>query len=111
MFPALILITIGSATAYMVSNIGIVTSVSTEEVGIAAAIFNAAQQVGGAITIAVVSTINAQIQHSSPYPSFRSPSAAMWFIVALGLFQAIIVLVFFKPRINRSSQDETVQEK
>ncbi|KAF8509048.1 MFS general substrate transporter [Gautieria morchelliformis] len=95
--PSMILITIGSAAAYMISNVGIITSVPADQVGVAAAIFSAAQQVGGAINVAIISTILAQVQNIHPYPSYKAPSSALWFLVALGVMLAAMVLIFFKP--------------
>lgn len=97
-FPSMILITLGSTAAYMVSNVGIVTSVAPDSVGVASAIFNAAQQVGGAINIAVVTTIFVQIRNGSPFPSYESAASAFWYLVALGFGETVMVLIFFKPR-------------
>lgn len=69
-----------------------------DEVGVAAAIFNSAQQVGGAINVAIISTILVQVQNSHPYPSYDGPSSAMWLIVALGIAQGVMVLIFFRPQ-------------
>lgn len=103
-FPAIILTTIGGATAYILSNVGIVMSVPPEEVGIAAAIFNSALQIGGAVTTAIISTILAEQQLSHPYPSYKAPSSAMWFIVALGVFQSLMFIIFFKSPSSISSK-------
>ncbi|KDR69690.1 hypothetical protein GALMADRAFT_282590 [Galerina marginata CBS 339.88] len=62
-FPSMILITLGSTAAYMISNVGIITSVPPNSVGVASAIFSAAQQVGGAINVAVITTIFVQYKH------------------------------------------------
>src|ERR1700733_778756 len=97
-FPSMILITIGSSAAYLLSNVGIVTSVPDDRTGVAAAIFSAAQQVGGAINIAIITTILVQVRNKHPFPSYRGPSSALWLVVALGIAQALTVLIFFKPK-------------
>ncbi|KAF8970726.1 MFS general substrate transporter [Flammula alnicola] len=99
-FPSMVLITLGSSAAYMISNVGIITSVPSHSVGIAAAIFSAAQQVGGAINVAIITTIFVQVRNDHPFPSYKSTASAMWFIVALGVAQATVVAIFFKPQRN-----------
>ncbi|KAG6917175.1 hypothetical protein DXG01_003611 [Tephrocybe rancida] len=112
-FPSFILITMGSSAAYMISNVGIVTSVPPDAVGVAAAIFNASQQVGGAINVAIISTVLVQVQNRHPYPSYKGPSSAMWFIVALGLLQVVVVALFFKPQKKAAvpPADDAVERK
>ena len=83
-------------------SVGIITSVPPDKVGVAAAIFSAAQQVGGAINVAVITTVLVEVQNKHPFPSYKGPSSAFWFVVALGIAQAIMVLLLFKP--------QTVQE-
>ncbi|KAJ7163868.1 MFS general substrate transporter, partial [Mycena crocata] len=100
MFPAMILVTAGSSVTYLVSNVGVITSVPVESVGVGAAVFNAAQQVGVAINIAVVTTILVEIQKKAPLPSYKGPSSAMWWIVAVGCAEALASFYFFKPRKN-----------
>ena len=63
----------------------------------AAAIFSAAQQVGGAINVAIITTVLVQVQNKHPFPSYKGPSSAFWFVVALGVIQSIMVLLLFKP--------------
>ncbi|EJD00111.1 MFS general substrate transporter [Fomitiporia mediterranea MF3/22] len=114
-FPSMILITVGSSAAYMISNVGIITSVPPDKVGVAAAIFSAAQQVGGAINVAIITTILVQVSNDHPFPSYKGPSSAMWFIVALGLAQTIMVIIFLRPRTTpmlqkSESSDTTVGE-
>ncbi|KAF8968804.1 major facilitator superfamily domain-containing protein [Flammula alnicola] len=99
-FPSMVLITLGSSAAYMISNVGIITSVPSHSVGVAAAIFSAAQQVGGAINVAIITTIFVQVRNDHPFPSYKSTASAMWFIVALGVAQATVVAIFFKPQPN-----------
>lgn len=126
-FPSFILITVGSSAAYMISksvlrrifhytaylsrSVGIITSVPPDAVGVAAAIFSAAQQVGGAINVAIISTILVQVQNRHPYPSYKGASSAMWFIVALGLFQALVVMIFFKPHKKAVPTADGVERK
>jgi len=86
-------------------SVGIVTSVPADQVGVAAAIFSAAQQVGGAINVAIINTISVQVQNRHPYPSYKGPSSALWFLVALGVFLAGMVLIFFKPKKREQSID------
>ncbi|KAJ3871151.1 MFS general substrate transporter [Lentinula edodes] len=105
-FPSLILITVGSTAAYMISNVGIVMSVPSEQVGVAAAIFSAAQQVGSAINIAILTTILVQLMDQHPYPSYTAPSSALWFLVALGVIQAIVVLSFYHPKSQACNNDK-----
>ncbi|KAJ3563356.1 hypothetical protein NP233_g8991 [Leucocoprinus birnbaumii] len=109
-FPSFVLITVGSSAAYMISNVGIVTSVPPDSAGVAAAIFNAAQQVGGAINVAIISTILVQVQNHHPYPSYKGPSSAMWFIVALGLFEVAMVVIFFKPQKQAVRAENDIKE-
>ena len=81
-----------------------------DKVGVAAAIFSAAQQVGGAINVAIITTILVEVQKDHPYPSYRAPSSAIWFMVALGITQAIMVIIFLrsKPKPASTSSDATI---
>jgi hypothetical protein len=79
-------------------SVGIITSVPPTSVGVASGIFSAAQQVGGAIHIAVITTIFVQIRDSSPFPSYASAAAAFWYLVALGLVEMVLVIVFFSRK-------------
>ncbi|KAH8101907.1 MFS general substrate transporter [Cristinia sonorae] len=98
--PSMILITLGSTSAYIISNVGIISSVPPSKVGVAAAIFSAAQQAGGAINIAIVTTILVQVQEHHPYPSYEAPSSAFWYLVGLGFAQTVMVAVFFRPKVS-----------
>lgn len=81
------------------------------KIGVAAAIFSAAQQVGGAINIAIITTISNQVQNDHPYPSYRSAASGFWFIVALGVAQAIIVAAFYKPKMREVEDGEESNEE
>lgn len=79
---------------------GVITSVPIDKVGVGAAVFNAAQQVGTAVAVAVLTTIFVESQKSYPLPGYGSVSRALWWIVAVGVAEAISCLIFFKPRKN-----------
>lgn len=72
------------------------TSVISGQLGVAAAIFSAAQQVGGAVNVAVITTILVEIENDHPFPSYKAPSSAFWFMVGLGISLAVTVFFFFK---------------
>ncbi|TCD70034.1 hypothetical protein EIP91_005286 [Steccherinum ochraceum] len=101
--PAMILITLGSTSAYIISNVGLITSVPPEKVGVASAIFSAAQQAGGAVNIAIITTILVQVQEKNPYPSYRAPRAVFYYIIALGVVQAVLVFVLFRPQSSQKA--------
>ena len=88
---------------YITFSVGIITSVPAQNVGVASAIFSAAQQVGGAINIAVITTIFVEVRKHNPLPSYTSTASALWYLVALGVAQAVAVAIFFKPTAHLPS--------
>lgn len=91
-----------------------ITSVPKDKVGVGAAIFNASNQVGVAVNVAVVTTILSQIQTKNPSPSYAGPAASLWWVVAVGCFEALLSLALFRPKkssLVSNSELELSKEK
>ncbi|TFK67273.1 MFS general substrate transporter [Pluteus cervinus] len=99
-FPGFVLVTAASSVVYLVSNVSVITSVPIDKIGVGSAVFNAAQQVGSAVNVAILTTLFVESEKKRPLPGYDSVSSAMWWIVAVGSAEAIGCLVFFKPRKN-----------
>lgn len=76
--------------------------------GVGAAVFNAAQQVGSAVNVAIVTTIlveTTKTDPQTPKESYHGVSSAIWWIVAIGCAEAIASAIFFRPRKNSLEGD------
>ncbi|THU86518.1 MFS general substrate transporter [Dendrothele bispora CBS 962.96] len=113
-FPAMILATAGSSVTYLVSNVGVITSVPVDKVGVGSAVFNAAQQVGSAVNVAIVTTILVETTKQNPQTdqeAYHGVSSAIWWIVAIGCAEAVASAIFFKPRKNSLEGDGSGAEE
>jgi EmrB/QacA subfamily drug resistance transporter len=109
--PAYILLAVGLGLAFVPATLIGVSSVHGDDAGLASGLFNAAQQVGGALGLAILATI--AVSHTSSvlaglghHPSASAVAAAtvsgyrIAFLVAAGfMIASIAVLVgFLRPR-------------
>ena len=106
LLPSFVLLAIGLGIAFVPATLIGVSSVSGEDSGLASGLFNTAQQVGGALGLAILSTIavthTSSLLAGSAHPSSHAVATAtvagyrLAFLVAAGfMITAIIVLVSF----------------
>ena len=65
------------------------------------AVFNSALQLGSAVGIAAVNSIQTSLDAHDP-TSFKGRAAALWFVLAVLIVEAISVLVFYKSSTDGS---------
>jgi EmrB/QacA subfamily drug resistance transporter len=107
MLPALILLAVGLGLAFVPATLIGVSSVHGDDAGLASGLFNTAQQVGGAVGLAVLATVAASRTSSlvsglGHHPGAQALAAAtvsgyrIAFLVAAGfMVAAILVIVSF----------------
>ena len=90
----------------------LITSVPQDKVGVGSAVFNASNQVGVAINVAIVTTILVEIGKKNEPTAFTATAAGLWWGVALGIVEALVALVFFKSRTSSlANEAELAAEK
>jgi EmrB/QacA subfamily drug resistance transporter len=104
LLPSFVLLAIGLGIAFVPATLIGVSSVSGEDSGLASGLFNTAQQVGGALGLAILSPIavthTSSLLAGSAHPSSHAVATVagyrLAFLVAAGfMITAIIVLVSF----------------
>jgi EmrB/QacA subfamily drug resistance transporter len=109
LFPAFVVGGIGLALAFVPLTIGGLTGVSEEQAGVASGLINTSQQIGGAIGVAVASTIAATFTNryldSHPGTGGLNPAAlthgfsiAFYVLAAIAGFAAIATFALLEPR-------------
>jgi len=78
----------------------LITSIPADKVGVGSAVFNAANQVGVAVNVAIVTTILVEIGKKHEPGSFTATSAGLWWGVVLGIVEAAVCLIVFQSRTS-----------
>jgi MFS family permease len=124
LFPAFLVGGIGLALAFVPLTIGGLTGVSEQQAGVASGLINTSQQIGGAIGVAVASTIAATFTNhyldAHPGVGALAPAAlthgfsiAFYVLAAIAGFAAIATFVLLEPRQPEQAvvvDDEVVPE-
>ena len=110
------------------SSIAIFASTPPSAAGTVGAIFNSALQLGSAIGLAAITSIQTSIDgaevHSASAPlpttkaewtyAYRGRSAAFWFVFAVVVLETVSVLVFFRSHAipsNEEREEERERER
>ena len=82
------------------------------------AIFNSALQVGSAIGIAAVTSIQTSVQNKSGPKGvleFEGRAASLWFLVGIVALECVCMLIFYDSRksisVNPSTKQATVDDQ
>ncbi|KAI0070062.1 MFS general substrate transporter, partial [Panus rudis PR-1116 ss-1] len=95
--PGFILGTIGSMLTYTHTNIAIFRTSPSSMAGTVGAIFNGALQLGSAIGIAAMSSIETSLDAAKgDFTSYRGRAAAFWFVFGVVCLQVIFLSVFYR---------------
>ncbi|KAG1812501.1 major facilitator superfamily domain-containing protein [Suillus subaureus] len=103
-FPGFIIGSAGAMLANISANIAIFRATPPSMAGTVGAIFNCGLQLGSAVGLAAVSSIQASVQDRNGGPSnYEGQSAGFWFMLACISVAALAVLVFYHtdPAQNR----------
>ncbi|KAI9059413.1 MFS general substrate transporter [Trametes sanguinea] len=105
-FPAFVLGSAGAMLTYTHTNIAIFRTTPASMAGTVGAIFNGALQLGSAVGISAVGSIESSVEatHGGPQ-SYAGRQAAFWFLLAIVSVELLSMLVFY-----RRSKEGTVQE-
>src|SRR3954454_13202311 len=98
LLPAFLLMGIGMALAWVPVTIASLAGVSPADAGIASGISNTGRQVGGAVGLAVVSTIAAAYGGAGPVGVTHGFHVAFGVLLALSLVAVAVTAVFLVPR-------------
>jgi MFS family permease len=103
-FPALILGSGACMVIYTHANIAIFRCAPMSMAGTVGAIFNSGLQLGSAVGIAIVSSIQNGINGDEPL-AFKGRKAGFWFTLAVVGAEALAVVIFMKAHIDPPSDE------
>ncbi|EIW52899.1 MFS general substrate transporter [Trametes versicolor FP-101664 SS1] len=105
-FPAFVLGSAGAMLTYTHTNIAIFRTSPTSMAGTVGAIFNGALQLGSAIGISAVGSIETSVEaRNGGSESYAGRAAAFWFLLAIVGIEFLALLVFY-----RRSKEGTAEE-
>jgi EmrB/QacA subfamily drug resistance transporter len=117
LFPAFILSGLGMSFVFIPMTIGALTGIKHSDAGVASGLINTSQQVGGAIGVAVATTIAATytsrylVAHPGPAPADGAAlthgfAIAFYVFAAVAALGAIVVAVLVEPKPVAVEQGE-----
>ncbi|EJD53378.1 MFS general substrate transporter [Auricularia subglabra TFB-10046 SS5] len=106
-FPAFVIATIGGSCLFVTCNIAVFRCTPPEIAGIVGAMFNSSIQLGSAVILAIITTIQVSIDGDGgevPGPDgagsgrnpYRGRAAAFWFLLGVMGVAALAVIVFYR---------------
>jgi hypothetical protein len=111
LLPSFVLLSVGLGLAFVPATLISVSSVAAEDAGLSSGLFNTAQQIGGALGLAILTTIAAThtsdlLAAAGAHPTHEAVTAAtvsgyrLAFIVAAGLMLIadVVLLTFLRAR-------------
>jgi nitrate/nitrite transporter NarK len=115
-FPAFVLGSTGAMLVYTHTNIAIFqTSLAESDkmAGTVGAIFNGALQLGSAIGIAAVTSVESSVESRSArgFEGYQGRAAAFWFLLGVVVLETIAVLVFYRRDVAVMADVESARPK
>jgi EmrB/QacA subfamily drug resistance transporter len=114
LLPAYLIFAIGLAFAFVPVSIAALTGVKADEAGLASGLLNTSQQIGGAIGVALVTTIFTtqrndllKTGHNAPFASTSGYQHAFWGLLAVAVAGAVAAFVLLR---GVRAEDVTEQE-
>ncbi|KAI0699480.1 MFS general substrate transporter [Cerioporus squamosus] len=108
-FPALVLGSSGAMLTYTQTNIAICRTSPPSMAGTVGAIFNGALQLGSAVGVSAVGSIEASVEATHGSQSFAGRAAAFWFLLAVVAVEFVCMLVFY--RISREGTVDVAEQQ
>ncbi|KAI0073355.1 MFS general substrate transporter [Panus rudis PR-1116 ss-1] len=103
--PAFILGTVGCMLTYTHTNIAIFRTTPSSMAGTVGAIFNGALQLGSAIGIAAVSSIETSVEAThGGTTSYEGRAAAFWFVLGIVCLEIVSLAVFYRVKAEDAAQ-------
>ncbi|KAI0044795.1 hypothetical protein FA95DRAFT_1496538 [Auriscalpium vulgare] len=110
-FPAFILGSAGAQLTFTHTNVAIFRTTPPSIAGTVGALFNGALQLGSAVGIAAVASIQSSVGAKHPPDSYAGRRAAYWFVVAAVAIEATAVVVFYRVKAERKEGVEELSAK
>ncbi|KAG2153646.1 MFS general substrate transporter [Suillus bovinus] len=108
-FPGFIIGSAGAMLTNISANIAIFRATPPSMAGTVGAIFNCGLQLGSAVGLAAVGSIQTSVQKGNGGPSnYEGQSAGFWFMLACISVAAMAVLVFYQTHTTRDHVEGTV---
>ncbi|KAH7090873.1 MFS general substrate transporter [Auriculariales sp. MPI-PUGE-AT-0066] len=108
-FPSFIIGSAGASLLFVNANVALFQSTPTEIAGVIASVFNSALQLGSAVGVAIITSIQLAIDKKNIGNADANPyagrAAGFWFLLAIVALETIAVVVFY--RTNESTLAET----
>ena len=95
-FPAFVLGSGGAMLTYTHTNIAIFRTSPASMAGTVGAIFNGALQLGSAVGIAAVDSLQASVQEQQPGKPYAGQRAAFWFLLGVVGVEVLAMAVFYR---------------
>ena len=112
-FPALVIGTIGNCMLFIVTNVGIFKYTPPSMAGTVGALLNSSFQLGSALGLAVVTTIETSVESHHGGPSaFNGRAAAFWFVLGIVVVEFAAMIVFMRndaPEIKAETEEGAVR--
>ena len=117
LLPPYLIFALGLAFGFVPVTIAALSSVAPQEAGLASGLINTSQQIGGAIGIAIVSTVFTSYVNSNLKPTLRGGGTlaqvyttgyqhAFWALIALALLGAVLAFVLLRGTKIEAPQGE-----
>jgi len=111
-FPAFLLGSGGAMLTYTHTNIAIFRTTPSYMAGTVGAIFNGALQLGSAVGIAAVTSIETSVEaRKGGFLAYYGRAASFWFLLGIVGVEILSVAVFFKTGVKAADEEVTVLEK
>ena len=116
LLPGYLMVGVGMAFAFVPMSIAALAGVAPQEAGLASGLINTSQQVGGALGVAVASTVAFTHMrtllasgHSSPVALTSGFSLAFWVIAGVGAASVLAAAVLVRPQEVEAVEGEAAQ--
>jgi len=120
LLPPYLIFALGLAFGFVPVTIAALSSVQAQDAGLASGLINTSQQIGGAIGVAIASTVFTSYVNSNLKPTLRSGGTlaqvyttgyqhAFWALIALALLGAVLAFVLLRGTRAEAPQGEPAQ--
>ncbi|TFK51508.1 MFS general substrate transporter [Heliocybe sulcata] len=110
--PAFLLGSAGAMLSYTHTNISIFRNTPSYMAGTVGAIFNGALQLGSAVGIAAVTSIETSVEaKEGGFTEYYGRAAAFWFLLGIIGVEIVAISVFFKTGAKPAAEEEVTTEK
>src|SRR5947207_4773130 len=120
LLPPYLIFALGLAFGFVPVTIAALSSVAPQEAGLASGLINTSQQIGGAIGVAIASTVFTSYVNANLKPTLRGGGTlaqvyttgyqhAFWALIALALLGAVLAFVLLRGTKIEASQGEPAQ--